>query len=253
MIKGLLIDMDGVLYVEDRVVPGAPETITWLRRQNLPFRFLTNTTMKSRVTLAAKLNRMGIEVEPAHIFSAVYAAACYVRQKPGARCHLMLAEDAQQEFAGLASASDQVDFVVAGDLGDQLNYDRINRAFRCLMNGAELVALQKNRFWRTADGLAIDAGAFVAALEYASGKTATLIGKPARPFFEAALQDMDITAAEALVIGDDLEADIQGAQALGIRAALVMTGKSQPDDVAHPTIRPDFIFSTIADFVKFKE
>jgi HAD superfamily hydrolase (TIGR01458 family) len=246
-IKSLLIDLDGVIYNDSRIIPGAVETIRRLREKNIPFRFITNTTMKCRDTIKEKLNHFGIECEAGDIFSAAYAAAKYVSQFPRAKCHLMLKEDAKKEFIDFDSDDEHADFVVAGDLGDTVTFDLLNNAFIRLMNGAKLVALQKNRFWLSDRGYTLDAGAFIALLEYASNQEAILIGKPERTFFELALADLNVSPENALMIGDDIESDISGAARLNINTCLVQTGKFRQQDVDNTEIKPVYIISSIAD------
>jgi len=244
--KGLLIDLDGTIYNDTVPIPGALETIEWLRDMDMPFRFITNTTMKSRETLQKKLMKMGIECRREDIFSAAYAGSLYVRQKPGANCYLLILEDAKKEYIGLERPGEKVDFVVVGDLGQEADFDRLNTAFRHLFNGAELVALQKNRFWLSDEGYMMDAGAYVAMLEYAANVTATLIGKPTHAFFEMALKDMNLSAEEVLMIGDDIESDIGGARKMGMQTCLVKTGKFRQTDVEKSGIVPDFTLSSFA-------
>jgi HAD superfamily hydrolase (TIGR01458 family) len=137
--------------------------------------------------------------------------------------------------------------VIVGDLGERFDYAALNRAFRLLMDGAELVALQKNRFWRTPDGLSLDAGPFVAALEYATGQEAVVVGKPARAFFSTVLDDLGVPAADAVMVGDDVESDIGGALGAGLRAILVQTGKYRRDRVEASGIAPTATTASIAD------
>ncbi len=246
-ISGLLIDLDGTVYNDSVPIPGSVDTIRWLRELQVPFRFLTNTTMKSQETLQQKLASMGIRINKEAIFSAAYAGSLYVRQKPSASCHLLILDDAKKEYAGLQSKSEQVDYVVVGDLGDEMTFAKLNKAFRCLLNGALLVALQKNRYWLSDKGYTLDAGAFVAMLEYAANTEAVLIGKPAPAFFTLALQDLRLPAEQVLMIGDDIESDVGGAKAIGMSAALVRTGKFRAEDLARAQVRPDFVMDSIAD------
>lgn len=243
-ICGLLIDLDGVIYNDTQPIPGAKETISWLKEHNIPHRFITNTTMKSRETLAAKLTSMGIDTNRNQIFSAAYAASLYVRQREGC-CFMLLLEDAKKDYRGLECRSGTADFVVVGDMGETLTYGLLNEAFRHLHNGAQLIALQKNRFWLSDKGYMLDAGAFVALLEYAADTQAVLIGKPARPFFETALSDLGLNPEKVMMIGDDVESDIRGAATLGLKTCLVKTGKFRQKDLDKSGIKPDFLLATI--------
>ena len=248
-IKGLLIDLDGVIYNDTQLIPGATETIEYLQQKKIPFRFITNTTMKSRITLKKKLSGFAIEVPEENIFSAAYAAAQYIRNQGKTKCHLLLLEDTQQEYYDLDLNSDKPDFVVVGDLGDSITFDKLNTAFQKLFDGAELIALQKNRYWLSDKGYTLDAGAFVALLEYAAQKQGILIGKPSKTFYETALNDLKLSTEEVVMIGDDIESDIKGAQAIGIRGVLVQTGKFLPKDLERNDVAPWATIGSIQDLI----
>jgi len=238
MIKGLLIDLDGVIYNDTQLIAGAVETIKHIQQKKIPFRFITNTTMKSRKTLQKKLSGFGIEVPENNIFSVAYAAAQFIRNQGRTKCHLLIDEDAQQEYFDFELNSNNPDYVVVGDLGEHITFDKLNSAFQKLFEGAELIALQKNRYWLSDKGYALDAGAFVALLEYAANKESILIGKPSKAFFETALNDLGCTTNEVLMIGNDIELDIKGAQAIGIKGVLVQTGKFLPGDLEREDVKP---------------
>jgi HAD superfamily hydrolase (TIGR01458 family) len=246
-VKGFLIDLDGVFYIEDQPLPGGAETVDWLRDQGLVFRFLTNTTMHSRDTLVAKLSRFGIQAEPGEMFSTAVVAAKWLAAKGVSRVQLLLPEDPQKDFAGFEITDNQPEVVVVGDLGQQFNFDILNSAFLAVKAGAQLIALQKGRYWQKKDGLAMDAGAFVAALEYATETAAELIGKPNRAYFEMALADLALEPSRVAMIGDSLDADIRGAQAVGMPTILVRTGQ-YVFDAQHPwPTQPDWTIDSIAD------
>ncbi len=238
-IKGLLIDLDGVIYNQDTVIPGAAETIQYLTDKKIPFRFITNTTMKSRSGLSAKLQFMGIHCRPEHIFSSVYAGVLYLGNIAAERPYFLLTPDAQSEFSQ-AHHDENADVVVVGDLGLENFFTPLNRAFQHLLNGAKLVALQKNRFWLSNFGYTLDAGAFVAMLEFAAGVQAVVLGKPNKAFFDLAVQSIDIPPQNLLMIGDDIESDMRGAQQSGLMTMLVETGKYRPGDENQLQKAPDF-------------
>ena len=247
IIKGFLIDLDGVLYIEDETIPGAVETVNWLRQQGYPFRFLTNTTMRSRDSLVAKLSRIGIQADPGEMFSTAVVAAKWLADQGVSRVQLLLTADAQKDFAGFDITDRQPEVVVMGDLGEQFTFDILNSAFLAVKAGAKLVALQKGRYWQTESGLAMDAGAFVAALEYATETEAELIGKPNRAYFDVALMDIGLDPSEVAMIGDSLDADILGAQALGMPTILVRTGQYVFDAQNPWPAQPDWTIDSIAD------
>jgi HAD superfamily hydrolase (TIGR01458 family) len=245
-IKAFLIDLDGVLYIDDQTIPGAVQAVNWLRQRDIPFRFLTNTTMRSRDSLVAKLSRFGIQAEPREMFSTAVVAAKWLAAKAVSRVQLLVTEDAKKDFEGFEITDRQPEIVVVGDLGSDFNFDILNAAFLAVKAGAHLVALQKGRYWETKNGLAMDAGAFVAALEYATETEAELIGKPNRAYFEMALMDLGIDASQVAMIGDSIENDIGGAQAVGMPTILVRTGHYLYDVQKPLPVQPDWLIDSIA-------
>ena len=221
-IKGLLIDLDGTLYVEGEPLPGCREALFKLRASGLLFRFVTNTTRKPRREVLLELRRMGFEAEEAEIFTPARAAALMLRNR---RCYPLVADSLLEDLEGMVPDDESPEYVLVGDLGEGFTYARLDAAFRRLMGGAGLLALQKNRYWRRESGVSLDAGPFVAALEYASGKTAAVVGKPEKDFFRLALEDLGLEAREVAMVGDDPEADVAGAQGAGLKGVQVKTGK----------------------------
>jgi phospholysine phosphohistidine inorganic pyrophosphate phosphatase len=221
--KGLLIDLDGTLYVEDAPIPGAREALSRLEVAGIPYRYITNTTRKPRREVVSRLRELGFPAQEDLVFAPAAAANVLLA---GKRCHALVAEALFEDLMDvLPAGSGPTEHVLVGDLGDGFDYARLNRAFRLLMDSAGLVALQRNRFWQEADGPSLDAGPFIAALEYASGKTATVVGKPEPAFFEAALRDLGLEARDVAMVGDDAESDVAGAQRAGLRGIQVKTGK----------------------------
>lgn len=248
-VGGVLIDLDGVLYVGDTPVPGAVETLEWLRDEGIPFRCLTNTTRRSRRAIAARLNGFGFAVPEAWCYTPALAAVRRLGEEGVASCHLIATGDIHLDFeeAGIRLASGAAPYVVVGDAGDRWTYGGMNLAFRLLVGGARLLALERDRYWRDTDGLALSAGPFVAALEYAAGVTAEVVGKPSTAFFRLALADLGVPAERAVMGGDDIATDIGGAQAAGLGTLLVLTGKYRPDTLAASPVVPDRVLGSIAD------
>jgi HAD superfamily hydrolase (TIGR01458 family) len=252
-IRGFLIDLDGVIYIEDQIIPGAPEAVTGLREAGFPFRFLTNTTMKSRNTLVTKLSRMGIETEPGEVFSTTAVAARFLAREGISRVHLLVHEDAREDFHDFEITVERPEAVIVGDLGEGFTPGLLNAAFLSLRAGARLVALQKNRFWQTTNGPVLDAGAYVAALEYAAETEAVLVGKPNSAYFEAAIDDIGIPASSLVMVGDDVHTDILGARAVGTKTILVKTGKYHLDAVKPLPAQPDWLLDSIASLPRWLE
>jgi HAD superfamily hydrolase (TIGR01458 family) len=246
-VRALLIDLDGVLYVEDEPIAGAVDAVAAFRDAGLGLRFVTNTTQRSRRHTLEKLERLGIRVGPDELITPAVLAVEHCRARGHDRVALLMADDVKADFAGLAEAGDRVDAVVVGDLGEGFGYDVLNRAFRLVLDGAELVALQRNRYWLRADGLALDVGPFVAALEYAAGVEAVVVGKPAPAFFRLALSQLGARPEQAAMVGDDVESDIGGAIRAGLRGVLVRTGKFREETAASADPPPTDVIDSIAD------
>lgn len=247
MIAGLLLDLDGTIYQEGRAIPGASEALAELRRRGIPFRFTTNTTRRPRIALAERLRGMGIAAESGEVLSAPAAAARFLRDRGARSVQLLLAQATWGEFEGLEVVDRAPEYVVVGDLGEEWTFSLLDQAFRNLMGGAELLAIQRNRYWKTEGGLSLDAGPFVAALEYGSGKTATLVGKPSRAFFEAAAAELGLPFDRIAVVGDDLESDVAGARDAGMVGVAVRTGKYRPQDEERAQRAADVVLDSIAE------
>ncbi len=224
---GVLLDIAGVLHDGERPLPGAVDALTRLRRAALPLRFVTNTSRRSRSATLAQLRGMGFELSAAEIFTAPLAARSYLASR-GLRPLLIILPALAEDFAGLDCAAPNAVFLA--DAGDRFEYRLLDRAFRLLIEGAPLVAVGRNRYFRHGGQLHLDAGAFVAALEYAAGCEAVICGKPSPAFFAAVLRDIGIAPEQAVMIGDDVEADVLGAHAAGLQAILVQTGKYRDGD-----------------------
>jgi HAD superfamily hydrolase (TIGR01458 family) len=244
-VRGILSDMDGVWFVENDPVPGAARALARIRARSLPLRLITNTTTRTRTQIADRMRRMGLEVAPGEIVSAPTVAGELLRARGVRSVRLVVSDAIRGEFAGLPE-SDPAEVVVLGDIGNRWSYDLMNDLFRQVMDGAEMVALHRGRYWQVADGLALDIGAFVAGLEYATGRTATVVGKPSPEMYRAALASVGLPPDEVVMIGDDVYHDVAGAQAAGIRGVLVRTGKHREALVAASGVSPDLTLDSIA-------
>ncbi|MHA7835581.1 MAG: TIGR01458 family HAD-type hydrolase, partial [Algiphilus sp.] len=241
-----LLDIDGVLHVGDTPVDGAVEALQWLRRQDIPHRFITNTSTRTPETLANTLSGMGIEVSADQLFSAVTATQRYLTQR-GHRHPLLVLDDAvRASFGADDNEPDAPDCVVIGDIGSRWDHALLGRLFQALMQGAELIAMHRNRYWQSAEGLSLDIGCYVAGLEYAAQVEATVIGKPNATFFALAAADMARTPAQCVMVGDDIDSDIGGAQAAGMRGLLVQTGKYREDASQRASVTPEAVLPSIA-------
>ena len=248
--NAILFDLDGVVYNSETLIPGAPETLAWVRARGLPHLFVTNTTSRGRSVLVEKLARFGIPATEDQILTPCVAARQYMLEHLPGPVALFVPEKSHGEFAGLEMLAEDREqgarWVVVGDLGEGWSFRVLNRAFRLLHSTpeAELVALGMTRFWQAADGLRLDTAPFVAALECATGRKAVVMGKPAAAFFHAAVKRLGVAAEDVLMIGDDVRVDVGGAQASGLKGALVKTGKYREGDLERG-VKPDFVMDSI--------
>ncbi|WP_456383460.1 TIGR01458 family HAD-type hydrolase [Persephonella sp.] len=248
-IKGLLLDLDGVLYIIDRPIEGAQESLKKLK-ERFTVRFITNTTTKPRKVVYRKLIDMGFDVEEEEIFSALEATKQFLKERD-AGAFFILTDLALEDMKEIKRKP--VEYVVVGDARDNFTYSNMNRAFRYLMDGAKLIAAAKNKYFRDKDGkLSMDCGGFIVALEFATGKQARLIGKPNRDFFLMAVKSMGLRPEEVAVVGDDIESDVKGGMDAGLKGILVKTGKFTPDDLKKG-IHPDLIVEDINQLVRYIE
>lgn len=247
-VRGLLLDLDGTLYQSGAPLPGAVAAVRALAQDGVPFRFVTNTTSKSRAAVASTLAAMGFPVDEAAIFSPPHAASELLRAR-GASVHLLVPEATRPDFDGIPTDDAQPDAVVIGDLGTGWTFERLNRAFRLVHGGADLVALGRTRYWQTDAGLQLDVGPFVAALEYATGREALVIGKPEPQFFLDAVAELGLEPEAVALVGDDAETDVRAAQWAGLTGVLVRTGKFREADLeGEPSI--DLVIDSVAELLR---
>ena len=244
-VRGVVLDLDGTVYAGESAIPGAPAVVEALRSAGLGVRFATNTTRLSRGALVERLRRLGIDVVAEDLITAPVAAVAWLRARRVRTVALYVADAGRADFDAFRVDERAPGAVVVGDLGAAWTFDLLNRAFRQLLEGAELLAIQRNRYWKTDDGLTLDAGPFVAALEHAAGRQAVTAGKPSAAFFEAAVQSLDLPASQVVMVGDDVVSDVEGALAAGLRGVLVRTGKFRPGDLERETA-PDAVIDSIA-------
>lgn len=249
-IKGIMFDLDGVLYIGNTPIDGAIKVIQQIRDAGYVCRFVTNTSTLSLASLQKKLHGLGFDVEQSEIFSAPQAALQLLKQQQNPICRLLLADDVKQDFQRFQQSDSEAQWIVIGDIGNAWTYTMLNEVFQCIMRGARLLAIHKNRFWQTEHGLQMDIGAFIDGLEYATNTQATMIGKPSADFFSAVLTDMQLPPEQVLMIGDDIDADVGGAQASKIGGVLVRTGKYRQTYADNSAIKPKITIDSIADLPK---
>ena len=253
----ILLDIDGVLHVSGRPLPGAAEAVKSLRAGGHRLRFVTNNTTRSRAQLAAELRAIGFELDEEEVETTPVAAG---RLLAGKRVlPLTMAAIRSDLAASVELVEEAADVVLVGgaDESDEtarvFAYGNLSRAFGELQAGARLVCLHRNRWWQTERGPLLDAGAFVVGLEYAASVRAEVVGKPARAYFEAALRALGVPPDAATMVGDDVESDVGGAKALGLRGVLVRTGKFREEGLAAADPQPDAVLDSVADLPAWVE
>jgi HAD superfamily hydrolase (TIGR01458 family) len=246
-VEGILLDIEGVVCVADAALAGSLDAIRRIRELQIPLKFVTNTTRRPRRRIVSDLARLGLDVASEDVFTPAILARQFLARESLAPW-LIVHPDLREDFLGLEALGGEA--VVVGDAGASFTYDLLNRAFRKLIRGTAFIALAKNRYFLDHDcELSLNAGPFVAALEYASDRKATVLGKPAPEFFKLAVESMPCPAANVAMIGDDAEADVGGAMAAGLQGILVRTGKYRPGQESRLLEPPDYIAESLREAV----
>jgi HAD superfamily hydrolase (TIGR01450 family) len=272
-VRALLLDLDGVIVVAGKAIPGSVAAISELQRRGTPFRIVTNTSLVSRAGLSRLAATIGSEIPPEGFQSALSASAAFAaRAFPRAPLYVITSADGRTEFEGQRLLSNReaalpgarAAAVIVGDSPDELTQANLNVAFRLVRDGARLIGMHRNPWWLTRDGPTLDSGAYVTGLEFAAGVRAQIIGKPAPAFFslavdalrsEDAVRGDRLRRGEIAMVGDDVDTDVRAGQRAGLRGALVLTGKHGLADIAVAGDRrrgrrePDAVAPSLADIV----
>ena len=248
----ILFDLDGVFYQGNQAIKGGAEVVSWVQKNNIPHLFITNTSSKPRSALLSKLAGFGINTDESHILTPSIATAHWLKQQPTEfEIALFMPEATQAEFTDFAlwqGGDKAVSAVVVGDLGEQWTFQNLNQAFRLLMQQPQpqFIALGMTRYWQASDGLRLDVAPFIVAFEHATGIKAQVMGKPARAFYQTAIDILGSTAETTMMIGDDIQGDVAGAQNAGLQGVLVKTGKYRPEDMQQG-IQPNALLNSISE------
>jgi HAD superfamily hydrolase (TIGR01458 family) len=269
-VRALLLDLDGVIVLAGRAIPGATDAVAALERRGMPYRIVTNTSAVSRATLSRWSARLGAPIPAERFESALSASAAWTaRTFPDLPLYVLASDDAKQEFAGQRMLSHEeagapgatAAAVVIGDSPEEATFDNLNRAFRLIRGGATLVGMHRNPWWLTPDGPTLDSGSFVVGLEFAAETRARVIGKPSPAFFAQAVRDLrkeagrDLARRDIAMVGDDVRTDIRAAQRAGLRGILVLSGKHGEADIdlaarERSGRRPDAVAPSLAEVVE---
>ena len=251
MIKAFLFDLDGVFYIDNKLIPGVDVTFEWLKQNKIPYKFVTNNTTLPRKKLVEKLNRIGLLLKEDDLVSANYAGTLLLTKLGIKSCKLVLQEIAKFDYKQFDTFNPKPEAIVVGDIGHNWNFNLMNDLMNLILEGAKLIALHKGTYFQSKNGLIIDSGAFIAGLEYSTQTNAIIVGKPQKTFFELATQNFNCKKDEIAMVGDDLINDIQGSKNMGYISFLVKTGKFRPSIYKSSSIRPDHLIKSIAELPNY--
>lgn len=247
MFKALFIDLSGVLYIGSQIIPGAVSAIAKAREKKLQLRFVTNTSRKTRTQILTDLQRLGFSLSEQELFTAPVAAHGWLKEKK-LRPYCLIHQNIKSEFSDLPQNDPNA--VIIGDAEQDFCYEKLNRAFQLCQQGATLLGIGCNRFFKLDDQLLLDAGPFIKAIEFAASTQAIILGKPSADFFLQVLASTNLPAEQVLMIGDDIYGDIEGAINAGLCGCLVRTGKYQSGD-EHKINQSHFTADSIVEAVEY--
>ncbi len=250
---GFLIDMDGVIYRGNELIPGAVEFVDLLNDQDVPYMFLTNNSQRTPMDIATRLQRLGFQVSQDHVFTSALATASYIAQHKPQGTAYVIGEGGllnALDRVGIAIVDHNPDFVVVGE-GRTINLESIEKAVQMVVNGAKLIATNLDPSCPTQDGgIRPGCGAFVKMVEEASGIKAFSPGKPSPVIFRAARKRLGLGSGETIMVGDTMETDILGGNQLGFRTILVLSGGTKKSDLQRFAYAPDVVVESIGELDK---
>ena len=249
-IKGFLIDLEGVLYSDNKLIPGSIDVIKELKRKGLSLRFLTNTTTAPRKIILDKLISFGFDIQENEIFTPIIATKNYLRDNAIRKISLVTNIEIIEDFNDYEITQKDPEAIIMGDIYKNFNWEVLDRIFKLVyLNNAALIALHQNKYCMRDGKVSLDLGPFVKAIEYASNKKSILMGKPEKNFFNLAVKDLNINNENILMIGDDISSDIEGSINANLKAIQVKTGKFQENDLKNPT-QPHYRINSITELPK---
>ena len=247
--NGFLIDMDGVIYRGNQLIPGADRFIESLKAEGIPFLFLTNNSQRTTRDVATKLARMGIDVAEKNIFTCAMATARYLAsRRPGGTAYVIGEGGLLQSLhgCGYSVVDQEPDYVVVGE-GRTMTLDTLERAVTLILGGAKLIATNLDNSCPTNSGTRPGCGATVAYLEAVTGIKAFSVGKPSPIMMRAARKELGLATSQTIMVGDTMETDILGGVQMGYRTVLTLSGGTQREDLDRYAFGPDVIVESIAE------
>jgi HAD superfamily hydrolase (TIGR01458 family) len=245
---GFLFDLNGVFYEDKNIISGANETIDWLKKNSIPYKFISNNSTLSRKLFVEKLKKIGLKINISEVITSNYAGVLTIKKMGLKNCKLIMTEEAKLDYKKFQLQNKKIDAIVIGDIGEKWSFSLMNELMNDIISGAEIIALHKGKYYQSQGKLKIDCGAFVAGLEYSTSKKAISIGKPKKSFFDLAA--FDLGTNKICLVGDDLHNDIEGGQKMGYKTILVKTGKYRQNIFDKSKIKPDFCIPSIKELIK---
>ena len=245
---GFLFDLNGVFYEDKNIISGANETIDWLKKNSIPYKFISNNSTLSRKLFVEKLKKIGLKINISDVITSNYAGVLTIKKMGLKNCKLIMTEEAKLDYKKFQLQNKKIDGIVIGDIGEKWSFSLMNELMNDVISGAEIIALHKGKYYQSQGKLKIDCGAFVAGLEYSTSKKAISIGKPKKSFFDLAA--FDLGTNKICLVGDDLHNDIEGGQKMGYKTILVKTGKYRQNIFDKSKIKPDFCIPSIKELIK---
>ena len=245
---GFLFDLNGVFYEDENIISGANETIDWLKKNSIPYKFISNNSTLSRKLFVEKLKKIGLKINISEVITSNYAGVLTIKKMGLKNCKLIMTEEAKLDYKKFQLQNKKIDAIVIGDIGEKWSFSLMNELMNDVISGAEIIALHKGKYYQSQGKLKIDCGAFVAGLEYSTSKKAISIGKPKKSFFDLAA--FDLGTNKICIVGDDLHNDIEGGQKMGYKTILVKTGKYRQNIFDKSKIKPDFCIPSIKELIK---
>ena len=245
---GFLFDLNGVFYEDKNIISGANETIDWLKKNSIPYKFISNNSTLSRKLFVEKLKKIGLKINISEVITSNYAGVLTIKKMGLKNCKLIMTEEAKLDYKKFQLQNKKIDAIVIGDIGEKWSFSLMNELMNDVISGAEIIALHKGKYYQSQGKLKIDCGAFVAGLEYSTSKKAISIGKPKKSFFDLAA--FDLGTNKICLVGDDLHNDIEGGLKMGYKTVLVKTGKFRQNIFDKSKIKPDFCIPSIKELNK---
>ena len=245
---GFLFDLNGVFYEDENIISGANETIDWLKKNSIPYKFISNNSTLSRKLFVEKLKKIGLKINISDVITSNYAGVLTIKKMGLKNCKRIMTEEAKLDYKKFQLQNKKIDAIVIGDIGEKWSFSLMNELMNDVISGAEIIALHKGKYYQSQGKLKIDCGAFVAGLEYSTSKKAISIGKPKKSFFDLAA--FDLGTNKICLVGDDLHNDIEGGQKMGYKTILVKTGKYRQNIFDKSKIKPDFCIPSIKELIK---